>query len=190
MLRFIARQPILDRYERVYGYELHFRPQGGEAWPPILSPITADQASEAPGAEWFDEITEGTLAFIKCPRQALLEGRPAVLPHDNVVLEVQSTQEPDLEVLKACQELKDAGFLIALENFHGGWEDPLANLAGIIKLDVTALTERAQWLLMRQFRAKGTIFIADKVENRTQSQSAIQQGFSYLHGNFYLKPQP
>ena len=66
----------------------------------------------------------------------------------------------------------------------------MAGLADIIKLDVTTLPDRAQWLLIRKFRPKGTIFIADQVDTRTQFQSAIQQDYSYYQGQFFLRPQP
>jgi EAL and modified HD-GYP domain-containing signal transduction protein len=112
------------------------------------------------------------------------------LPRDRVVLEILATRELDEEVVTACRSLKDAGFLIALDDFQGGWEEPLADVANIIKVDVTASTDRAQWLLIRKFRPRGTIFVAKKVEKRTQFQAAVQQGYSYFQGQFYSRPQP
>lgn len=191
MHRFISRQPILDRFEKVYGYELVFRPGEEEIWPPT----NGGQAEEgvAPGTPtfaWIDEITAGARAFIKCSRQALIGGQAAGLPRDQVVLEVLASPEPDEEVVAACRKLKDDGFLIALENFLGAWQEPLADVADIFKLDVSASTDRAQWLLLRKYRPRGAIFVADKVEKRTQFQAAVQQGFSYFQGQFFCRPHP
>jgi EAL and modified HD-GYP domain-containing signal transduction protein len=97
---------------------------------------------------------------------------------------------PDETVIAACRVLKDAGFVIALENYQGEWQDPVADLADIIKLDVTASTDRARWLLIRKYRPKGTMFVADKVDTRAQFQAAVQQGFSHFQGQFFLRPQP
>ena len=69
-------------------------------------------------------------------------------------------------------------------------EEPLADMANIIKMDVTASSDRAQWLLIRKYRPKGTIFVAKKVENRTQFQAAVQQGYSYFQGHSTARPQP
>ncbi len=191
MHRFIARQPILDRYQGVYGYELFFRPGGEGIWAPVNGGPAGEEACPGtPALEGMEGITDGARAFIKCPREALIGGAAAAMPRDQVVLEILATGEPDEGVIKACRGLKEAGFLIALENFQGAGQDPLADVANIIKLDVTASSDRAQWLLIRKFRPKGTIFLADKVDNRTQFQAAVQQGCSYFQGRFFLKAQP
>jgi EAL and modified HD-GYP domain-containing signal transduction protein len=191
MHRFISRQPILDRHEGVYGYELLFRHEGEETSARMNGCTTGEESR--PGTvnfEGIEDLADGTRAFVKCTREALMGGAAAALPHGQVVLEVQAAGEPDEEVVKACRALKEAGFLIALENFHGVEEDPLADVANIIKLDVTASSDRTQWLLIRKFRPKGTVFLADKVENRAQFHAAVQQGYSYFQGRFFLKPQP
>lgn len=189
--RFIARQPVLDRYERVYAYDLLFPPGKEEIWPPMEGGRAGEPASAgAPAFEEIDEITEGARAFIKCSPQMLISGQAAGLPRDRVVLEVLAAGKPDEEVVTACRRLKNAGFLIALENLQGAWQEPLADMADIIKLDVSACTDRAQWLLIRKYRPKGAIFVADKVDRRAQFQAAVQQGFSYFQGQFFCRPQP
>ena len=83
MHRFIARQPILDRYERVYGYELLFRPGEEEIWPTMNGDPRGEDASPgAPAFEGIEEITDGARAFIKCTRQVLIGGHAAGLPRD------------------------------------------------------------------------------------------------------------
>jgi EAL and modified HD-GYP domain-containing signal transduction protein len=191
MHRFIARQPILDRSERVYGYELRFRPGEDDIWP-ALSGASAEGvgSSVSPAFAEFEQIIDGTRGFIKYPHQALMEGRVAVLPRDQVIMQISAAREPDAEVIKACRELKEAGFTLALEDFPTSGESPLVEVADIIKLDVTASADRAQWLLIRKYRPKGTVFIADKVDSRAQFQAAVQQGYQFFQGQFLLKPQP
>jgi EAL and modified HD-GYP domain-containing signal transduction protein len=191
MHKFIARQPILDRMERVYGYELLFRPGEDEVWPALAGVPAGDGASPlAPVFQGIEALIDGTRAFIKCPRQALIEGHVAGLPRDQVVLEIPAAGGPAEEIVNACRGLKKAGFTIALENYPTTGENPLAEFADIIKLDVTASADRAQWLLIRKFRPKGTVFIADKVETRAQFQAAVQQGYFYFQGQFFLRAQP
>jgi EAL and modified HD-GYP domain-containing signal transduction protein len=191
MNRFIARSPILDRFEKVYGYELLPRPGGEEIWPPKNDGPTGGGVSLAALTfEEMEKLADGTRAFVKCSREALIGGYAACWPADQVVMEVRASREPDPQLVAACRELKDAGFRIALQNYTGAWEEPLAELADIIKLDVTALTDRAQWLFIRKYRPKGTMIVAEKVETRTQLQAAVQQGFTYFQGHFYLKAQP
>jgi len=189
MHRFITRQPILDRHEKVFGYELLPRPGDDEFWPAVTSgPTEAEPFPGAPTSGGWEELTDGARAFIKCTPEALIGGLAAQLPRDQVVLSVQARRESNETVVKACQALKDAGFMIALENFDGTWEDPLAEIAKIIKMDIIASTDRAQWLFIRKYQPLGTAFVAHKVETRTQFQTAIQQGYAYFQGQFFLRP--
>ena len=191
MPSFMTRRPVLDRCERVYGYELRARSGEQGLWRPLSGDGAGEIASSrAPVLEGFEEFIDGTLAFIPCTRQALLSGQAAMLPRDRVVLEMPAGGEPDDEVVASCRGLKKAGFLIALEGFQGGWEERLAEFADIIQMDVSASADRAQWLIIRKYRPKCTIFIAKKVETRTQFQAAVQQGYTYFQGQFYTRAQP
>ena len=191
MPSFMTRQPVLDRYERVYGYELRSRPGEGGIWAPVADGRAGEGAAPStPALKEFEEMLEGTLAFVPCTRQALLSGQAATLPRDRVVLEVPVGREPDDEVVASCRELKKAGFSIALDGFQGGWEERLADIASIIQMDVTASADRSQWLIIRKYRPKGTIFVAKKVETRAQFQAALQQGYTYFQGQFYTRAQP
>ncbi len=70
-MRFIARQPILDRKQKVYGYELLFRSGADIAF----ADVNCESATRSTidlslllGAESF---TEGLPAFINCTRESL-----------------------------------------------------------------------------------------------------------------------
>ena len=189
MHKFIAPQPILDRSERVYGYELLFRPGERGVWP-RQDGNDWESAGGIPDFQGVEEVTDGGRAFIKCPRPAWVGGAAARLPRDRVVLEIPADLRPDEQLVAACRNLKDNGFVLALENYQGEWQDTLAELADIIKLDVTASTDRARWLLIRKYQPRGTHFVAEKVDTRAQFQAAAQQGFSHFQGQFFLRPQP
>jgi EAL and modified HD-GYP domain-containing signal transduction protein len=187
----IARQPVLDRYESVFGYQLLSSAGEEEIWAPRNGGQTGGSAAAAaPAFELIGDITEGARAFIKCTRDALVSGQAALLPSDRIVLEMPATLEPDEAVLAACRKLKDAKFLIALADFQCAREDPLVELADIIKLDITASADRTQWLLIRKLRPNGTLFVADKVDKRNQFHAAVERGFSYFQGQFFCRPQP
>lgn len=191
MHRFIARQPILDRIERVDGYELLIRPTQECVWPtPSGAPAGNEPVALASAFAGFHDLINGTRAFIKYPRQELLERRALGMSRESVVLEISAAGELDAQIIKACRELKEAGFTVALENFPALGENPLADFADIIKLNVTASADRAQWLLIKKYRPRGVVFIADGVETRAQFQAAAQQGYSYFQGQFFLRAQP
>jgi EAL and modified HD-GYP domain-containing signal transduction protein len=189
--RIIARQPILDRYEGVFAYEFRFSPGEEKIWSQTGGDLSGEnQKAGAPDFEVIDELAEGARAFIKCSRQALISGSVKGWPSDRVILEIPPNEKPDEEIVAACRALKDAGFLFALEDYQEAAQEPLADVADIIRLDVSATTERAQWLLIRKYRPRGVMFVADKVEKRAQFQAAVRQGFTYFQGQFFTRPQP
>lgn len=190
MQKFIARQPILDRNERVYGYELLFR-AADEAFCRLQDGEQASVAviSDSLLLHGLNELTGSARAFINCARQTLLKGHAALLPRERVVLELLETVEPDDEVLAACRSLKDAGYLIALDDFAGARQEALVGLADIIKLDVLATTEREREAVIRKYAPRGIKFLAEKVEKRAQFRTAMEQGYTYFQGYFFCKPE-
>ena len=149
--RYVARQPILDRTQKVFGYELLFR-DGVEnsfrADPEMASRSTLDSTL----LFGMNTLCDGRRAFVNCTRDVLLKDLVTLLPPDQTVAEILETVEPGDRVIAACKRLKDAGYLIALDDF--GPNDPrlpLCDFADILKIDVreTKIEERAA--LMRRF---------------------------------------
>jgi len=190
MQKFIARQPILDRLERVYGYELLFR-AGDEGFARLTDSTQASAAviSDSLFLYGLKELTGGARAFVNCSRETLVKGHAALLPHERVVLEVLETITPDEEVMTACKALKEAGYMLALDDFQGVAQEALTGLADIIKLDVLATSEFERQKIMRKYAAGKVKFLAEKVEKREQFRIAVQQGYAYFQGYFFCKPE-
>jgi c-di-GMP-related signal transduction protein len=65
MPSFVTRRPVLDRSEGVYGYELRARSGGQGLWRPLSGDGAGEIASSrTPVLEGFEDIIDGTLAFI------------------------------------------------------------------------------------------------------------------------------
>jgi|YelNatPaOPRAMG01_1025707.scaffolds.fasta_scaffold14310_2 c-di-GMP-related signal transduction protein len=190
MQKFIARQPILDRGENVVGYELLFR----SADEPFSHIEDADAAASSVISDTMTlygihELTDGKRAFINCTRNALVNGRAALMPPDRIVIEVLETVEADSDVLTACRVLKSAGYVIALDDFRNEQHSPLVDLADIIKIDLLATPESETEETLRRYRERGIQFVAEKVETREQFQRSIEQGYSAFQGYFFAKPR-
>ncbi len=190
MAMFVARQPILDRAERVHGYDLCFRLGSEGMWSPAPTPPGENGNSPPdPQADEFNAFIDGTQAFISCPTETLLGEHPFDLPRDKIILGIPGALDPTPNLMDTCRRLNAAGYTLALENFPTTGDSPLLEFANVIRMDVTASPDRAQWLVMRRLRPSGIVFIADKVDSRAQFQSGIQQGYSYFQGQFFLRPQ-
>ncbi|MDC4225107.1 MAG: EAL domain-containing protein [Candidatus Manganitrophus sp.] len=187
---FIARQPIFDRQQQVYAYELLFR-SGLEN---IFNHSDLDYASSKVALDSFfilgiDNITGGKRAFINTSRGMLVNGYVALLPREMTVVEILETVEPDPEVIAACRKLKQAGYLIALDDFIDEARfQPLVDMADILKIDFLETKKEEQKRLIERFAHRGIRLAAEKVETRETLQEAIEMGYSYFQGYFFSKP--
>jgi c-di-GMP-related signal transduction protein len=190
MQKFIARQPILDRSEELFGYELLFR-AADESFCRTNNPemASASVISDSLFLYGINELTDGTRAFVNCTRETLLRGFATLIPRDHVVVEILETVTPDEEVIAACRALKAAGYTIALDDFDGSGQTRLVEFADIIKVDVLACTDSKQREMVRKHSRAGIKFLAEKVETRDQFNSAVQKGYVYFQGYFFCRPQ-
>jgi c-di-GMP-related signal transduction protein len=186
--RFVARQPIFDRTQKVFGYELLFR-DGLEncfaAEPEFASRSTLDSSL----LFGLSTLCDGRLAFVNCTRDALLKDLVTLLPPDQTVVEILETVEPGDRVIAACKRLKAAGYLIALDDFAPN--DPRASLcdfADILKIDFRATRVEERAGLMRRF-GTGRKMLAEKLETPHEFRQARDMGFSLFQGYFFRRPE-
>ena len=187
--RYVARQPILDRMQKVFGYELLFR-DGVEncfrADPEVAARSTLDNTL----LFGMNTLCDGRRAFVNCTREVLLKDLLTLLPPDQTVAEILESVEPGDRVIAACKRLKDAGYLIALDDF--GPNDPrisLCDFADILKIDVraTKIEERAG--LMRRFGNGKRQMLAEKLETPHEFRQARDMGFVLFQGYFFRRPE-
>ena len=188
--RFIARQPIFDRQEHVYGYELLFRSG-------LENRCTAEDV-DAAARDVADNflnasartLTAGRKAFLNCTRQFLVNEYATLLPKEEVVIEVLETIEPDAEVLAACRKLKGLGYVIALDDFvYAEKFQPFVELADIIKIDFKLAAASYRQQAVAKFAPHGVQLLAEKVETREEFAEARNRGYAYFQGYFFCKPQ-
>jgi len=188
---FIARQPIFDRQLEVFGYELLARGSrenvythgdGDEA--------SAELINACLNVFHFDSLTNHKKAFINATSGLLSEDLRQVLPVERTVVEVLETVEPGPEVLSAVRELKEAGYLIALDDFcyHPRF-DPLVALADIIKIDFLETQGRQRREVFELLSAGGKLMLAEKVETQADLSEAMDIGYALFQGFFFCKPE-
>lgn len=186
---FVARQPIFDRDQKLFGYELLFR-QGLENF---FSGENVEAACkhtlDTSLLMGLDQLCGDAYVFINCTREVLLKGYMNLLSPRSTAVEVLESVAPDREVRDACLGLKAAGYLIALDDFvPGDARESLAEIADIIKVDLIA-TPRDQWRAMVETHAsERTRVLAEKVETPEEFRIARDAGFVLFQGYFFQKP--
>jgi c-di-GMP-related signal transduction protein len=188
----IARQPILDRAQRLFAYELLFRGTDGHDH----SNLDGDRAttsllSAAFLTEGIDRISKFKPCFINFTTHLLARNLPASFPSSKVIVEILEDVEPTPEVIAVCRELSRQGYTISLDDFvYERSLDPLIALANIIKIDIIATPlDTIQKTLFRLSHYPRIKFLAEKVETRAEFEQALKMGFTYFQGYFFSRPE-
>lgn len=186
----MARQPILTGDEKVFGYELLFRDGVEDYFCAADVEAAARSTLSTSMLMGLDVLCGGRRAFINCTRQVLLKDYVTLLPPTQTVVEILESVPVDDLVMAACQRLKEAGYLIALDDFVPS--DPrvlLTELADIIKVDIKRTSTDQAAALVKQFGPWRCRMLAEKVETREEFLTAKKSGFLYFQGYFFRRPE-
>jgi len=187
---FIARQPIFDSRQKVFAYELLYR----SSLDNVFRNPDPDQATSKVITDAFflfniAALTDGKRAFINLTRDTLIKEYTFLLPRESLVLEIPETMELDGEVIAACKKLKQAGYLLALDDYVPEERyAPLMEVTDFIKVDFISTKESERRSLVKTFAPLGIHLLAEKVETPQEFAAASEMGYTYFQGYFFCKP--
>ena len=187
---FLARQPILDRNNKLFGYELLFRDSAKN----IYTSEDGDKATIGVIKNSFinigiDKVVGGKQAFINFTENILKSDIFNVLPPKSVIVEILEDIEPTEEILQLCKKLKNLGYIIALDDFvYSNKYRKLIELADIIKVDFKLTKGYERKKVIDQVNSPGIKFLAEKVETMEEFNEAVSFGYSYFQGYYFSKP--
>ncbi len=189
-MKYLARQPILNRARELFAYELLFRSSLQNSCDGLDLELASTSVLDTSFLIGFEKITGGHLMFINCPRDFLLRDYVSLFPPKTVVVEILETINPDREVIEACRRLKQAGYTIALDDFvdSPGWA-PLVSLADIIKVDFRATDQKEQRALVSRYGGNSIRMLAEKVETQEEYAAGMRMGYSLFQGYFFCRPE-
>jgi len=188
--RFMARQPILNKARKLYGYELLFRSGPNNAFADLTSEGATQSVLDLSLLLGAGSFTDGYRAFINCTRAHLTSGVLRMLPKNLVVLEILEDVPADEEVLRECRKLKAEGYTIAVDDIvSAGERTELIDLADIIKVDSLLADELQQKEIALRFARSGVQLLAEKVETHEQFQAAVKMGYTLFQGYFFCRPE-
>lgn len=188
---YIARQLIIDREQRIIGYELLYR-----------------DAAETTQASFSDAVAAGTevlsnlltqmgvefllgenLAFINVSSAMLSNELIDLLPPSRVVLEIVGAT-PETELLDRCRELRSRGFRIALDNVLPTAQNiPLLDVADYAKIDIQRIDAADLRRAVPALRRFPLQLIAEKVETPAEFRSCKALAFDGYQGFHFAHPE-
>ncbi len=188
---FLGRQPILDRDQRLFAYELLFR-NGQRNAADVTDGV---QATATVIANAFAELgVEAALGscrgFINVDEAFLFSDLLELLPRQSVVLEILETVPPTPAVIERCKELKAAGFTLALDDVIQLEPEfaELLSLVEVVKVDIQPLSRVQLMQLVMKLKPLGKQLLAEKVDSREQMEQCLKLGFSLFQGYYFAKP--
>ncbi len=189
---YLGRQPILDRNGALNAYELLFRAgthNRADVTDDALA--TAQVVSRTIGNLGVPAVLGPHRGYVNISRELLFDDIVHLLPPQRFVLEILEHVRFDASMLKRVSELREEGFLIALDDVTERSENLLAALphADIVKIDLLQVDRAALPALAAALKAAGKTLIAEKVETRQDFEFARALGFDLFQGYYFARPQ-
>jgi len=190
---YLGRQPVLDRNQALYGYELLFRSAAqdesasGAAGGGLSA--TASVIAHAAQLGLARAIGDAT-CFLNVDRDVLFSDIFAFLPRERTVLEIVGAMDPDDAVLARMRALSGHGFRFALDGVGGDSArlQRLLPLAAFVKLDLRTTRRDTLSGLVARLQGLGKTVIAEKVESRDEYHACLDAGFDYFQGFYFARP--
>jgi len=193
---FIARQPILDREEALYAYELLFRKKKADAHASVINDVeaTAQVLDNALNNVGTAKLVGNHLAFINCSYEFLTSEILYMLDSKMFVLEILETVEIDDKIIDAVKTFHDMGYKIAIDDFIPTSEKlkrilPLLPYISIVKLEFPALTAADIQKSVKIFHDRNIKVLAEKIETQENFRECYDAGCDYFQGYFFAKPE-
>lgn len=188
MFAFIARQPILDKAQELFAYELLFRDGINGSYPDHQS-----QKSELISTKFntlgIDDISGDKRAFINFLPETIINRFPQQLSPDNMVVELTKNPATSTSLMDACEFLKRAGYTIALNDhkLESSILSPYPYI-DIIKVDINKVSVQKLEEQAPALAASGIQLVAEQVSTLEQFAMCRDIGFDYFQGYFFTQP--
>ncbi|MEN3276119.1 MAG: c-di-GMP phosphodiesterase [Massilia sp.] len=186
---YLARQPLLDRNQALFGYELLFRNTPANA-ADIDSDLGATAGVLAHAAQLgLPRAVGDAVAFLNVDTEVLMSDIFAFLPRERTVIELVGSVDASEPVLWRLAELSGHGFRFAAEaSAHGSRLRRLLPLLDYVKVDLRAMPAVTMLSLVPRLRGTGKYLIAEKVESQAEYKTCLDLGFDYFQGFYFARP--
>lgn len=188
---FVARQPIFNRENKIYGYELLYRNSEKNVFDPSISDeqATSELIINSYFSFGMEKLIGRRKAFINFDKKLLMQEMPDILDHRKVIIELLETIEPDEELYQALANLKHKQYVLALDDYTIHYPHRrLVEMADIIKVDFMQNTKEQIESIYYSMRMAGKVLLAEKIETQEIFEWAKELGFDYFQGYFFSKP--
>lgn len=188
---FVARQPIFNQNQTLFGYELLYRDSYTNAYNGQIDGSRATRAviSDTITTFGLNNLTNGNFAFINFTRPLIMERFAFLLDPDDFVIELLENMEIDNALIERLQELKEKGYILAIDDYTGVEDyDDIMEYIDIIKVDFSLVDEAGRTAIARRYAPTEKRLLAEKVETEEEFQKARKDGYALFQGYYFARP--
>lgn len=188
---YLARQPILDRRQRIVAYELLYR-SGAHDRADIGDPV---EASSRVITYAFSDLGIGAAlgggdCYINVDQAMLMSDVVELLPRGSVTLEFSGISDISDSLIARCRQLRGTGLKLAVGNYVLGC--PAKRLlphVDTVKVSLTDCDESCLERVVKEIRDVSNVqLLAEKVETAERFQQCLAMGFDFFQGYYFARP--
>ena len=186
----LARQPIYNRKNELYGFELLYRnSKNNQAVIQSQVNATAELITNLCTCALEENLNINKPLFINFSEEFITSDHFFPGPAYNVVLEILETVPATKAVLAAIKKLRAKGFRFALDDYEFTPDsDAFLPLISILKVDVMALPLSVIAEKITALKNSKLILLAEKVEDEACYRQCIEMGFHLFQGYYLERP--
>lgn len=138
----------------------------------------------------LEKVLEGRRAFVHVTEQLLHSDVLEALPRETVVILLAQGIEPNADVIGRVEDLKMAGYHIALDKFvYQPDIEPLLRFTSYLKLDIGTQGAHNAADLMKKLRGRGLSFIAQGLDSQEDYKTCRHEMFNFYQGYYFSRPE-
>jgi len=188
---YVARQPIFQDRNRIWGYELLFRAgpdtKNAEISDQDLATLSVASCGFIRSQELSDQSKKICINFTE---KLILQGAPRGLPPTVTVIEVLEDITPTDELVSTLIELKQDGYLVAIDDYEGKeLQKEFLDLADIVKVDILGKDLDQIKAIFSSLEGNRSIKLAEKIDNKEIIPHLEKLGCELFQGYFFAKPE-
>lgn len=191
---FVARQPIMDRKNNLFGYELLFRTgfQPNSTQENDLNATLSVTRNLLQGYG-YKKILQNKIGFININDEILQKNIISSLTPERFIFEILESTSINSNTIELIKKYKEMEYRFAIDDFILNNENmnkykDIWHMIDIVKIDVLQNTVSGIKNRLQFFYDNNIQLLAEKVESREIFNQYVQMNFSLFQGYYFSKP--
>jgi EAL and modified HD-GYP domain-containing signal transduction protein len=182
---FVARQPVFDREQKVWGYEVFSRHhvQGKQQQSDNPDIATAEMIADGVSLV-LSGLEENRKLLINISSTLLRSEILLALPADTCFLDI-SVRKPAPELTEACARLAQAGYKFSIDLPAPG---SLVKMATVVKLDALRISPADAGKIINHLSQLNCLLLGARIENEETYKQYLALGIHLFNGPYFCKP--